>query len=281
MARGLAREFGVRARALDVHRFPDGESLVRARVSADEAILVRSLDDPDAKLVQVLLAADALRRAGARRVTLVAPYLSYMRQDRVFRRGEPISQRVVGRLLGDAFDRVLTVEAHLHRTRRLGDVVTCPARSLSAAPLLARWCLAHQDVQLVVGPDEESEPWVRGLARRAGLAWAVGRKERLGDRRVRLELPELPKLPSFARCLVVDDIGSSGATLAAAARALGRRGLGHVDALVVHALFAPGALRRMRSAGIERVVSCDTVPHATNRIGVAPLLATGFPRGRD
>lgn len=271
----------MRARALDVHRFPDGESLVRARVSAGEAILVRSLHDPDAKLVQLLLAADALRRAGARRVTLVAPYLSYMRQDRVFRRGEPISQRVVGRLLGDVFDRVLSVEAHLHRIRRLGDVVTCPARSLSAAPLLARWCLTHPAVQLVVGPDEESEPWVRGLARRAVLAWAVGRKQRLGDRRVRLELPELPALPGSARCLVVDDIASSGGTLAAAARALRRRGLRRVDALVVHALFAPGALRRLRSSGIERVVSCDTVPHATNRIGVAPLLATALPGGRD
>ena len=137
---------------------PDGESLVRVRVAADEVIVVRSLHDPDAKLVPLLLAADALRRAGARRAILVAPYLPYMRQDRVFRRGEPLSQRVVGRLLGEAFDRVLTVEAHLHRTRRLGDVVTCPARSVSAAPLLARWCLAHPAVQLVVGPDEESEP---------------------------------------------------------------------------------------------------------------------------
>jgi ribose-phosphate pyrophosphokinase len=78
----------------------------------------------------------------------------------------------------------------------------------------------------------------------------------------------------------VDDIASSGGTLAAAARALRRRGLARVDALVVHALFAPGALRRLRSAGIERVVSCDTVPHATNRIGVAPLLAGALMRER-
>jgi ribose-phosphate pyrophosphokinase len=265
-------------RTLALHRFPDGESLVRARVAAREAILLRSLHDPDGKLVPLLLAADALRRAGARRVVLVAPYLPYMRQDRVFRRGEPLSQGVVGRLLGDGFDRVLTVEAHLHRTPRLGDVVTCPARSLPAAPLLARWCASHPALRLVVGPDEESEPWVRGLARRAGLAWAVGRKRRLGDRRVRLALPELPKLPAGARCLVVDDIASSGGTLAAAARALRRRGL-RVDALVVHALFAPGALRRLRAAGIERVVSCDTVPHATNRIRVAPLLAAALPGG--
>lgn len=251
-----------------------------ARVAAHEAIVVRSLDDPDAKLVQLLLAADALRRAGARRVVLVAPYLAYMRQDRVFRIGEPLSQRVVARLLGGAFDRVLSVEAHLHRTRRLADVFPCPARSLSAAPLLARWCLAQPAVKLVVGPDEESAPWVRALARQAGLAWAVARKQRLGDRRVRLELPELPDLSGSARCLIVDDVASTGGTLAALARVLRGRGVRHVDAFVVHALFAPGALRRVRASGIERVASCDTVPHATNRIGVAPLLAAALRRQR-
>ena len=262
-----------------MRHFPDGESLVRARAAgAREAIVVRSLDDPDAKLVQVLLAADALRRSGARRVILVAPYLPYMRQDRTFRSGEPVSQRVVARLLGGAFDRVLTVEAHLHRTKRLADVFPCPARSLSAAPLLARWCLAHPEVRLVVGPDEESARWVRGVARDAGLAWAVCRKERLGDHRVRVEVPELPDLPRSARALLVDDIVSSGGTLAAAARALRRRGVRHVDALVVHALFARGALRRIRGAGIERLVSCDTVRHATNRIGVAELLAGALAR---
>jgi ribose-phosphate pyrophosphokinase len=270
----------VRARRLELHRFPDGESLVRARVGAREAIVVRSLHDPDAKLVQLLLAADALRRAGARRVLLVAPYLAYMRQDRVFRVGEPVSQRVVARLLAGAFDRVLTVEAHLHRTRRLADVFPCPARSLSAAPLVARWCLARPALKLVVGPDEESAPWVRAVARRAGLPWAVGRKRRLGDRRVRLELPETPDLPDSARCLVVDDVASTGGTLAALARLLRGRGVGHVDAFVVHALFAPGALRRVRAAGIERVASCDTVAHATNRIGVAPLLAGALMRER-
>ena len=103
-----------------------------------EAILVQSFNDPDRKLMPALLAADALRRAGASRVTLVAPYLAYMRQDRVFRSGEPISQRVFGQCLGRAFDRVLTVEAHLHRTHRLSDV-TGRARSLSAAPAIARW----------------------------------------------------------------------------------------------------------------------------------------------
>jgi ribose-phosphate pyrophosphokinase len=76
--------------------------------------------------------------------------------------------------------------------------------------------------------------------------------------------------------VLVDDIASSGATLAAAARALRQRGLDRVDAIVVHAIFAPRALARLRAAGVRRIVSCDTVPHRTNALGVAPLLAAAL-----
>jgi ribose-phosphate pyrophosphokinase len=121
-ARQLARAVQGDYAQVTVHRFPDGESLVRIQPPAGvHAVLVRSLHHPNAKLVETLLAADALRRAGAQCVTLIAPYLPYMRQDTVFTPGEPISQRVVGTCLGRAFDRVVTVEAHLHRVHHLGD----------------------------------------------------------------------------------------------------------------------------------------------------------------
>jgi len=181
-----------------------------------------------------------------------------------------VSQRVVGAVLGRAFDRVLTVEAHLHRIRRLGEVFPCAARSLPAAPALGAWCRRHAASALLVGPDAESAPWLRALSRESGLAYVVGRKQRRGDRSVRVELPALPPA---RRALLVDDVASSGATLASAARALRRAGVERVEALVVHALFAPGALARLRRAGLARVVSCDTIPHRSNRIGVAPLVA--------
>jgi ribose-phosphate pyrophosphokinase len=270
----LARATGAPLRAVAVHRFPDGESRVRVRApSRAGAVLVRSLDAPDAKLVETLLAADALRRAGAPRVTLVAPYLPYMRQDAVFEPGDAISQRVVGDLLGRAFDRVLTVEAHLHRIGRLGEVFACPARSLSAAPAVAAWLRRAAPRALVVGPDEESTPWVRAIAGAAGVSWLVAAKRRLGDARVRVELPRLParRLPRSA--VIVDDVAASGATLAATARALRRAGAERVWVVVVHALFAAGALARIERAGVTRVVSCDTVAHRSNAIRVAPLVA--------
>jgi ribose-phosphate pyrophosphokinase len=274
-ARKLGSALGWPVERIALHHFPDWESLVRVRATPGApAIVVRSLNDPNAKLVELLLAADALRRASAGPLTLVCPYLAYMRQDRLFTPGEPISQRVVGTLLGGAFDRVLCVEAHLHRVKTLGEVFPCPAESLPAAPALTDWLRTHAVGALLVGPDEESEPWVRALAERAGLAFRIGVKRRRGDAEVELRLPALPA--GVARAVLVDDIASTGATLAAGARALQAAGAPRVDALVVHAIFAEGALPALRAAGIARIASTDTIPHPTNEVGVAPLLAAAL-----
>jgi ribose-phosphate pyrophosphokinase len=179
---------------------------------------------------------------------------------------------VIGACLARAFDRVLTLEAHLHRTRALGDVVR-GGRSLTAAPALAAWLRRAAPGALIVGPDEEAAAWVRVIAHAARAPWVVGRKHRLGDDRVRIRFP---KLPPAGRAVVVDDIASSGGTLATAARALHRAGVARVDALVVHPIFARGALVRIRRAGVRRIFSCDTVPHPTNAIPSAPLLAAGL-----
>jgi ribose-phosphate pyrophosphokinase len=278
LARRLARRLAVPTRVVGTHHFPDGETLVRVPPqAARRSVLVRTLHQPNAKLVETLLAADALRRAGAEELTLVAPYLPYMRQDAVFRAGESLSQRVVGKLLGDAFDRVLTVEAHLHRVSSLAEVVPGAAVSLSAATLIAAWVRRRGPGCMVAGPDSESRPWVEAIAAAAGAPSLVGRKRRLGDRRVRVEFDAQPPA---RRAILVDDVVSSGRTLASAARALRRGGISAVEAVVVHAIFAPGALAELRRAGVERVVSCNSVPHASNRIDLSPLLAAALSGGR-
>jgi ribose-phosphate pyrophosphokinase len=165
---------------------------------------------------------------------------------------------------------VLTVEAHLHRTRRLSDVISPAARSVSAAPAIARWIQRTDTQTVIVGPDGESETWVRPIARAAGCSWIVGEKRRFDDHRVAVHFSEVP---ARFRAVIVDDIASSGGTIAAAVRGLRRAGATTVDAIVVHPVFAPGARARVMRAGVRRLVSCDTIPHVTNGIPVAPLLA--------
>jgi ribose-phosphate pyrophosphokinase len=277
LTRRIARAADLACAQVGVHSFPDGESLVRVATPAGrDAYLVRSLHDPNAKLVETLLATDALRRAGAQTVTLIAPYLPYMRQDAVFRRGEPISQHVIGRCLGAAFDGVVTVQPHLHRVDSLSEVVPGPSRALSAAGPIAAW-IGRQSGTWVIGPDEESRPWVEAIACPIGASFAIAEKKRRGDVSVGVRLPRLPR---GCRAVIVDDIASSGATIAATARAARRAGAAVVDAAVVHAIFARGAGRRIRSAGVRRLVSCDTIPHPSNAISVAPLIAAAMTAGR-
>ena len=118
----LSSLLGVPVHEIALHRFPDGELRVTVGAAAATTILYFPLDQPNDKLLALLFAVEALRRDGARRLVLVAPYLCYMRQDAAFRQGEAISQKVIGRLLAETVDRVITVDAHLHRTKRIEDV---------------------------------------------------------------------------------------------------------------------------------------------------------------
>jgi ribose-phosphate pyrophosphokinase len=271
----LAARFGVPAHEIALHRFPDGELSVTVGPAAATTILYVPLDRPNDKLLAILFAAEALRRAGARRLVLVAPYLCYMRQDAAFHAGEAISQKAVGRLLAGAVDRVITVDAHLHRTKNIEAVFPgIEATDLSAMPAIADYLRAAgiAPTTVVVGPDAESEPWVRDLAGRLGLNHAVARKTRRGDRSVAIDFPD-PALFAGRPALLVDDIVSSGGTLMTCAKVLHATGATTVDAVVTHALFAPELVRTLFEAGIRSVRSTDSVPHPTNAIALDGVLA--------
>ena len=257
-----------------VHRFPDKELRVTVGVASEITIVFASLHQPNDKLLALLFASEALRRGGAKRVVLVAPYLCYMRQDAAFHEGEAISQKVIGPLLAGSFDRIVTVDAHLHRTGDIRDVFPgIEADNLSAMPAAAQALRAGIDHQtIVVGPDEESRPWVSDLAARLGLGHAVARKSCRSDRSVEMVFPD-PALLANRPALLVDDIVSSGATVAACAKALQSAGVTAIDAVITHALFPPELLGKLLAAGVRSVKSTDSVPHPTNAIALDTVLA--------
>ena len=277
-AAALAADLAARLRCewseLALHRFPDGETLVRLDVPVQGrcVVLAGSLHHPDAKTLPLLFAADAARELGAVQVGLVAPYLAYLRQDRRFRPGEALTSRTYARLLSASLDFLVTVDPHLHRWRSLSEIYPIRAAAVPAAPLIGRWLRRHVPHPLVIGPDEESEQWVAAVAGLADAPWTVMIKRRLGDRDVEVSLANRGPWPGRTPVLL-DDIGATGHTLLAAAQALRRAGLAPPLCIVVHALFEAQALQPLLDAGITRVVSCDTVPHSTNAIEMGPLLA--------
>jgi ribose-phosphate pyrophosphokinase len=270
----LAGQLNVMMYEIDVHRFPDGEVRVTVGPAATTIIVYASLDRPNDKLVALLFAAEALRRGGAQRLVLMAPYLCYMRQDTAFQRGEAISQKVVGRLLAGAFDRVVTVDAHLHRTKDIREVFPgIAADNLPAMSAVADALRAGLDPRtVIIGPDAESRPWVSDLAGRLGLHYVLAQKTRRGDRSVEIKF-EFPHVLSGRPALVVDDIVSSGGTVEACATALVRAGAYPIDVVVTHALFPMELSDQLLASGIRSIRSTSSVPHPTNAIVLDSLLA--------
>ncbi len=275
-ARALAAAAAVELAAIARHRFPDGELKLTlpARLPARIALL-RTLNHPNEKLVELLLAARTARALGAEHLTLVAPYLAYMRQDMAFAAGEAVSQKIVGGFLADLFDAVITVDPHLHRTETLAQAVpACTAIALSAAPLIGRF-IAQQGLRpLLVGPDGESAQWVAQAAAAGGFEHAVARKMRRGDRDVDIELPAVDARGRHV--VLIDDVASTGRTLASAAAALRAAGAARVDVAVTHALFVGDALAALAAAGVSEVWSTDSITHASNRITLVPTIAAAL-----
>lgn len=273
-ARALAAALGIDCMFVDVHEFPDGEVLPTVPSTAETTIVYRSLARPNDKLLPLILACDAWRRAGAQRLILVSPYMCYLRQDAAFLDGQPVSQKVIGDILGERFDRIITVDPHLHRTHSISAVFPQTAAShISAAPAIADWlAMNRRNLDFVVGPDIESEPWVAQVAQALERPYRLFTKTRLGDTEVRLDLTS-PHEFSGRNVALVDDICSSGGTLIEAAKRLKDAGALEITVCVTHALFSEAVGERLRAAGAATLASTDSVIHPTNAIALAALLA--------
>lgn len=276
-ARALADELQAEVLPLAYRQFPDGESYLRidGDLAGRAVVLVATLDRPDPKIPPLLFAADLARDLGARQVGLVAPYLPYMRQDRRFQPGEALTSVSFAKRISATFDWLVTVDPHLHRYPTLDAVYSIPGEVVAAAPAVADWIADHVERPLVVGPDEESGQWVRAVAGARDLPWRVMTKQRFGDHDVRITAPDLEGLAGHQPVLV-DDILSSGATLADAARVLNEAGLPKPACAVVHGLFGDRARETLAEAGIETVVCCDTVDAPESKIALARWIAAAI-----
>ena len=253
--------------------FPDGESYVRvlSDVKSKNVAILCSLNNPDEKTLPLLFLARTLKELGAEKVTLIAPYLGYMRQDKRFHAGEAVNSNIYASVLSGFIDALITIDPHLHRHARLEEIYSCDCSVLSATPLMAQWIAQNVHNPLIVGPDVESEQWVKAVAEQAHAPYIVLSKTRRGDNDVEISVPDIEKHKDKTPVLI-DDIISTAGTMIKTIELLHQQGCAKILCLATHGVFANDAYERLLKAGAAKIVTANTIPHTSNGMDVTSLL---------
>ena len=215
--------------------------------------------------MEYFLLADAVRDAGARRLTAVIPYFGYGRQDKRFLEGEAVSAKTIAKHVALDADELLTMAIH---NPDILSLFPFRAREVSGMPALGRF-LKSADVDLVLAPDDGAVRHAKEAATIAGKAWDHLDKERLDSYTVKVKPKALDVRGKSVA--IVDDVISTGGTIATAARELKAQGARRVTALCVHGLFVGKADENLTAC--DEVVSTDTVPSPHSKVSVAPEFA--------
>ncbi|MEN6442264.1 MAG: ribose-phosphate diphosphokinase [Methanoregula sp.] len=251
-------------------RFPDGEHYLAAGDLDDETIIVGSVVDNDA-LVQLLLLIDACDSSSNR---LVIPYMGYARQDKRFKQGEPISARAIAQVLGRGVESCITVNIHEPEILKY---FTAPTTNLSLAHEVGEY-IRRADIPdpLILAPDDGALAFARDVAAVGGWDYDHLEKTRLSGVEVKMA-PK--KLCAASRSVViVDDIISTGGTIATAAGMLYQQGAKDVYASCVHGVLIGGAYTHLKSNGIRDIVCSDTIERGCSKISAAGLIASALTR---
>jgi ribose-phosphate pyrophosphokinase len=258
----------------ECHKFPDGETLIRilSDLREKQVAVVCTLHQPDDKLLPLYFFCKTARSLGAAKIILIAPYLAYMRQDRVFKPGEGITSFYFASFISTFADELITIDPHLHRIKSPNEIYSIPVKVSHAAPRISSWITTYVDNPVIIGPDRESEQWVLEVAAKAGASSAILEKTRHGDLDVEILAPQMKKFRDHTPVLV-DDIISSGKTMIETLRQLKTLGMKPAVCIGVHAVFAGNAHSDLVNAGALKVVTTNTIPHSSNGIDISDLLA--------
>jgi ribose-phosphate pyrophosphokinase len=258
---------------------------INENVRGEDVFVIQSTSFPaNDHLMELLVSCDALKRGSARRITAVIPYYGYARQDRKSGPRTPISAKLVANLITIAgADRVLTLDLHAGQIQGFFDI---PTDNLFSASVFTKDIQQNfpGDSLVIVSPDVGGVLRARAIAKRldADLAIIDKRRERAGQSEVMNIIGDV----RGRRCILVDDIVDSAGTLCNAAVALMESGASSVCAYVTHGVLSGGAVARVSSSPIERLVITDSIAateavrlsHNIRQLTIAPLIAEAMRR---
>ena len=270
LATSLARALKTSVVDVKYSRFPDGEQYLIAGELDDETIIVGSVVDNDS-LVQLLLMIDACDSSDNQ---LVLPYMGYARQDKRFRQGEPVSARAVAQALSRGILEIITVNIHEKEVLKYFGV---PARNISLARDIGLYIKTlNLDNPLILAPDEGALTFAEHVASAGRWDFDHLEKTRLNGVEVKMTPKQL--CAASRSVVIVDDIISTGGTIATAAGILYEQGAKDVFAACVHGVLTGGAYVHLMAAGIRGVICTDTIERGCSVISAAESIAAALKR---
>jgi ribose-phosphate pyrophosphokinase len=272
LANNIARRLGAQLTVASLRIFSDGESNIKLGKVGKNCVIIQSINPPtDTHLIQLLMMAKKCTDDGAKDISAVIPYLGYARQDRAFLEGEVVSISLVAKLFESVgIKHIVTVDIH----SQLAMSYFASIQNVSCIPLLADYAsrMRLRD-PIAVSPDAGGTNRAKEFAWHLGMDVLILKKSRhrvTGDVTVDENLDiDISKRDA----IVIDDIISSGDSLIKAAEVLNKKGVGKIYAMCAHALLIRDAAQKIKSAGVEGIVSTNSVPSQYSKVDLSPEIA--------
>jgi ribose-phosphate pyrophosphokinase len=247
-------------------RFPDDELYIRILddVKGEDIILIQTAY-PDEKIIELFLLQDALREAEVNSITVIIPYLGYARQDKKFKDGEPISARAIARLISMNADNIITVDPHKNH---ILDFFTVPIKSCSAVSLIAEY-FSKKNIDMILAPDKGALQRAQQAADIIGCELDYMEKTRINENTVEIKPKHLKVEQKTIG--IIDDIISTGGTMATSIKELKKHGAKKVFVSCTHGLFAGDAIKKLISAGCDEIIATDTIENDYSKVNIAPM----------
>ena len=288
LALEVAKHLNVKLTPVDIHKFSDGEIYVRILESVrgcDVFIIQPTSPDANLHLMELLIMVDALKRSSPQRITAVIPYLGYSRQDRKTKPREPITAKLVAKMIEVAgVDRVMTFDLHVAQVQGFFDI---PSDNLDLIPVYIEYVLGKKLKNIVfVAPDVGSAPRARSLARviHAPIAIVDKRRPEQGVAKVENVIGDVKN----KTVVLVDDIIDTASTITEASSILKKYGAKDIYVLATHPVLSGPAIKRLQEADLKEILVTNTIELPKEKkikkikvISIAPLLSETIKRAHE
>lgn len=267
LSTSLASELKMEMAEIDITRFPDNECYICIKSKIPREIFIIQTTYPDNHILELFLLQNAAREAGAEYITTIIPYYGYGRQDKKFQEGESLSAWKLAQLIQQDSDKIITIDPH---KPTLGAFFKIPTQLVTAVPVIATY-FNEKSIDIVLAPDKGALERAEQAASFLGCRYDYLEKKRLSGNEVYMETKELEV--DSKNVLIIDDIISTGGTMALGIKNTKDQGAKNVYAACTHGLFIGDAVEKIMSAGCTQLLSTDTIETSYSKISVAPVIS--------